>query len=108
LGQGRIFIFVHHAPTKAAGAQQPSTLIATAKLNDVDPQGWLAEVLAPLRIIPPSASTSSCPGIGANRTEPLKQPERARRLSETGLLRGLHRMRTISLKAWRLKKLGGV
>lgn len=30
------------------GAQLPSTLIATAKLNDIDPQAWLADVLARL------------------------------------------------------------
>ena len=40
------------------------TLIETAKLNDVDPQAWLADVLAACRITRPSASTSSCPGTG--------------------------------------------
>lgn len=43
------------------------TLIATATLN-IDPQAWLADVQARLRIIPPSASTNSCPGIGDLRT----------------------------------------
>ena len=33
------------APTKAAGAAAIYTLINTAKLNDVDPQAWLADVL---------------------------------------------------------------
>jgi hypothetical protein len=44
------------------------TLIATAKLNDIDPQAWLADVLTcwpAYRIIPPSASTKSCLGTGA-------------------------------------------
>ena len=37
------------APTKAAGAPPPSTRsIETAKLNDIDPQAWLADVLARL------------------------------------------------------------
>ena len=41
------------------------TLIQTAKLNDVDPQAWLADVLA--RIADPKSPTSlrCCPGIGA-------------------------------------------
>ena len=41
------------------------TLIQTAKLNDVDPQAWLADVLARLPTIPPSASISFCPGTGS-------------------------------------------
>jgi hypothetical protein len=38
------------------------TLIQAARLNDVDPQAWLADVLA--RIITSKGSTSSCPGTG--------------------------------------------
>ena len=41
------------------------TLIETAKLNDVDPQAWLTDVLARLHDHSPSESTSSCPGIGS-------------------------------------------
>jgi hypothetical protein len=37
------------ALTKAAGEPPPYTLIETAKLNDVDPQSWLAHVLACLQ-----------------------------------------------------------
>jgi hypothetical protein len=44
------------------------TLIATAKLNNVDAQAWLC------RIIRPSASTSLCPGSGCRR--PLKRLDR--------------------------------
>jgi transposase len=36
------------APTRAAGAPRIYTLIATAKLNDIDPQVWLSDVLARL------------------------------------------------------------
>ena len=39
-----------------------ATLIMTAKLNDVDPQAWLADVLARLR--DQADQTNSCPGIG--------------------------------------------
>ena len=49
------------------------TLIATAKLNDIDPQAWLADVLAPhRRSSRPPGSTSCCPGIGSNAT--IKPP----------------------------------
>jgi transposase len=34
--------------------QRPSPLITTAKLNDVDPQAWLADVLARIAAIPHS------------------------------------------------------
>ena len=40
------------------------TLIETCKLNDVDPQAWLAYVLASSPIIPRSGSTNCCRGIG--------------------------------------------
>ena len=52
------------------------TLIETAKLNDIDPQAWLADVLARCRIIRPSGSPSSCPGIGARKISPLKLLDR--------------------------------
>jgi transposase len=42
------------------------TLIATAKLNHIDPQAWLADVLARLPDHP--AKRIQCPGIGARRT----------------------------------------
>jgi transposase IS66-like protein len=44
------------AKRSARGSHLP--LIATAKLNDVDPQAWLADVLARL---------PDHPGIGVNR-----------------------------------------
>lgn len=40
------------------------TLIATANLNDINPQAWLADVLARLPN-QPSSSTNSCLGIGS-------------------------------------------
>jgi hypothetical protein len=42
------------------------TLIATAKLNNIDPQAWLADVLRRI-ITPPAGSTSCCPGAGTRR-----------------------------------------
>jgi hypothetical protein len=43
------------------------TLIQTAKLNDVDPQAWLADVLARPLIIRRGGSRSCCPGNGVDR-----------------------------------------
>jgi hypothetical protein len=43
------------------------TLIHTAKLNDVDPQAWLADVLAGSTIITSTDSTSCCLGTGPPR-----------------------------------------
>jgi transposase len=40
------------------------SLIVTAKLNDVDPQAWLADVLARIAGHPASRSTSCCRGTG--------------------------------------------
>ena len=40
------------------------TLIQTAKLNDVDPQAWLADVLARIADIPKRASANCSPGTG--------------------------------------------
>jgi Transposase C of IS166 homeodomain/zinc-finger binding domain of transposase IS66/Transposase IS66 family/IS66 C-terminal element len=48
------------------------TLIATAKLNDVDPQAWLADVLPACRITPSSAFTTFCRGTGSRNTSPPK------------------------------------
>jgi hypothetical protein len=39
------------------------SLIVSAKMNDIDPQAWLADVLA--RIAEHPVSTSCCRGIGA-------------------------------------------
>jgi hypothetical protein len=40
------------------------SLIVTAKLNDVDPQAWLADILAGPPNIRPTGSTNSCRGTG--------------------------------------------
>ena len=62
------------------------TLIGTAKLNDIDPQAWLADVLGRIAEIP------------AARASPLElespPASRSRRLS-----RGLHRRLTLKLGA---------
>ena len=40
------------------------SLIVTPKLNDIDPQAWLADVLARIAEHPVQSSTNSCPGTG--------------------------------------------
>jgi hypothetical protein len=40
------------------------TLIHSARINDVDPHAWLADVLARCKTIPPSGLRNSCRGIG--------------------------------------------
>ena len=40
------------------------TLIETAKLNNVDPQAWLADLLARLQDHPAKRIQNSCPGTG--------------------------------------------
>ena len=49
------------------------SLIATAKLNDVDPRAWLADVLAASPITRRPGWTNSCPGSGATPAS-LKPP----------------------------------
>lgn len=44
-----------------------TTLIMTAKLNDVDPQAWLADVLGQIADIPQGRLAEYCRGIGSNR-----------------------------------------
>ena len=48
------------------------TLIETAKLNDIDPQAWLADVLAPYQTTPPNGSLSSYLGIGERKVSPQR------------------------------------
>ena len=50
------------------------SLIVTAKLNDVDPRAWLADVLRRIATTPSAASMSCCPGTGTrlSRTRPLQ------------------------------------
>jgi hypothetical protein len=50
------------------------TLIQTARLNDVDPQAWLADVLRGSTITTSGRSISSCLGTGA-RLLPNSQPK---------------------------------
>ena len=54
------------APNAAADrAAAMTTLIMTAKLNDVDPQAWLADVLARITDLPSSTGwTNFCRGTG--------------------------------------------
>lgn len=50
------------------GAAAIYTLIATAKLNDIDLKLGLPTCCRAYRITLPNASTNSCPGIGDLRT----------------------------------------
>jgi transposase len=56
----------------AARAAAMTTLIQTAKLNDVDPQAWLADVLAPIAAPRRPACTNCCRGTGTAKTGVLK------------------------------------
>jgi hypothetical protein len=44
-----------------------TTLIMTAKLNDVDPQAWLADVLGQIADTRRAGLPNYCRGIGSNR-----------------------------------------
>jgi hypothetical protein len=50
------------------------TLIVTAKLNDVDPQAWLADVLARIPKRPCRGSTNCCLGNGQSSSESTISP----------------------------------
>ena len=53
------------------------TLIETAKLNGIDPQAWLADVLARIADHPPSGSRTCCHGTGGPSGSRLpSSPER--------------------------------
>ncbi len=63
------------------------SLIVTAKMNDIDPQAWLADVLDRIAEHPPTGSTNSFRGIGATRSgASIRPPEWS--------CRGSHRMLT--------------
>jgi IS66 C-terminal element len=49
------------------------SLIESAKLNGLNPQLYIADMLAALPTIPPAALANSCPGTG-NRSTPLALP----------------------------------
>jgi hypothetical protein len=49
-----------------AGWSEPFRFILIAKLNDIDPQAWLAAYWPACRITQPSAFTNSCLGIGVS------------------------------------------
>jgi hypothetical protein len=55
------------------------SLIATAKLNNVDPQAWLTgspTYWAASPITPPGGCTSCCPGTGARRRSSTPLPRK--------------------------------
>ena len=51
------------------------TLIVTAKLNDVDPQAWLADVLARIADHPASRLDELLPGTGSSAPVPVRSPD---------------------------------
>jgi hypothetical protein len=64
------------ARTKAAAVLLAIyTLIETAKLNDLDPQVWLAHLLARLLDHPAKRITELLHGIGARRPGSLNPPD---------------------------------
>ena len=48
-----------------------NTLIMTARLNDVDPKAWLADIFARLASIPLTASTKCSHGNGSGEPKHL-------------------------------------
>ena len=82
------------------------TLIGTAKLNDVDPQAWLADVLDRIADLPQSRLHELLPGTGRpsgsrpwRRKPTLHRPfmaEPSDPVGSTPLRRGPFRMHTIS------------
>ena len=72
--------------SSAGGINQPSSTTSTRRRG-------LRMSSHDCRIIPPSASATYCPGIGAHKTSLLRLPDPAARSSGTDLHRGLHRMR---------------
>ena len=83
------------------------TLIETAKLNDIDPQAWLADMLARLQDHPAKRIAELLPGIVRIAAE--DRFEQARPLVTIASARGLHRMRTAELEVMEKKnpRLGG-
>jgi hypothetical protein len=68
------------------------SLIVTAKMNDIDPQTWLADVLARIAGIRPKSSTNCCRGTGAQLFRlSARQPDHGRDTAEAC---GAHRMLT--------------
>ena len=59
------------------------SLIETCKLNDVDPQAWLADVLAKLPDHPAKRSPNFCHGIGKPPRSPQPKPPCLRGCLET-------------------------
>jgi hypothetical protein len=62
-------------------------LIATAKLDGVNPQADLADILARLADHPASGSVSSCPGIGTGLA--IKPPPEAVAISGLAVCAGI-------------------
>ena len=64
------------------------TLIQTAKLNDVDPQAWLADVLARIADTPQTKLAELLPGIGPPSSSFRAPPDRGLRRRVTKIEHG--------------------
>ena len=72
--------------------------IATAKLNDIDPQAWLADALSRLPDHPANRIYELLPGIATGRASQLTPPRQRPQTPLTmGLPCGTHRRRTLIL-----------
>ena len=50
------------------------SLIETAKINGVNPEAWLADVIRKVPDYPVKKSKSCCPGTGKSKTQPCDTP----------------------------------
>ena len=71
------------------------TLIETAKLNDIDPQAWLADVLARLPDHPAKRIDQLLPWNWRPQNLAAQAGGRSRRSTKSAITCGLHRTRTI-------------
>jgi hypothetical protein len=69
--------YVHASDRGGERAAAMYSLIVSAKMNDIDPRAWLADVLAPASpATPPPGSTICCRGTGGHTAPPSpKRPE---------------------------------
>jgi hypothetical protein len=76
-----VMAYVIGAPGSNAGGRRAAaiySLIESAKLNGLNPQHYLADVVAALPTIRRGALLNSCPGTGNRSTLPALPPELAR------------------------------
>lgn len=76
-------LLVHGIRCRRRTCSDVYSLIGSAKLNELDPEAYLRDVLTASPITPSTASKTSCPGTSPlNRPEPrLSPPDESRRQS---------------------------